>query len=136
MARKTDRENLMKMVYQMDIQHDFSMNACENYMDNVMGGRPEDPYFTTLFGYIQDHMDTIDEKINEFSRNWKTTRMAKVDLAILRVAAAEIMYMEDISSAVAANEAVEMAKRFSTEKSSKFINGVLGGIAGTYESRE
>ena len=134
MARKTDREHLMKMVYQMEMQNDFSMDACEHYIMNVMGSRPEDPYFLTLSGYILDHLETIDTRINEFSRNWKTSRMAKVDLAILRVAAAEIMYMEDISSAVAANEAVEMAKRFSTEKSSGFINGVLGGIAGSYEN--
>ena len=133
MARKTDREHLMKMIYQMDMQHDFSVEACEHYIENVMGSRPEDPYFLTMFGYLLDHLETIDEKINTFSRNWKTSRMAKVDLAILRVAAAEILYMEDITTAVAANEAVEMAKRFGTEKSPKFINGVLGSIARDYE---
>lgn len=131
MARMSDRVHLMKMIYQMDMQKDFSMEACESYMENVMERTPEDPYFITLFGYITENMEHIDEQINAFSRRWKTSRMARVDLAILRVAAAEILYMEDISTAISINEAVEMAKRFSTEKSSGFINGVLGSIAGS-----
>ncbi|MBR2778810.1 MAG: transcription antitermination factor NusB [Firmicutes bacterium] len=133
MARKTDRINLMKMIFQMEMQQDFSTEACEHYMENVLEGRPEDPYFLTLYGQIRDNLDTIDEKINAFSKNWKTSRMAKVDLAILRVSAAEILYMDDISPAVTANEAVEIAKKYSTEKSPGFINGVLGGIAGAHE---
>ena len=78
---------------------------------------------------VLSNKTVIDEKINEYSNKWNTTRMPKVDLAILRLAAVELMYMDDIPDAVAINEAVDMAKKFSSDESKAFINGILGKIA-------
>ena len=75
------------------------------------------------------HREEIDKAISEFSINWKLERMARTDLAILREAASEIMYIDDIPCAVTINEAVELAKIYGTEKAPKFINAVLGKIA-------
>lgn len=133
MARKTDRENLMKMVYQMGMREDFSEAACEAYKLNVLETEPKDDYFMRGFRVLQEHLPEIDARIEQFSRNWKTARMPKVDLAILRVATAEILYMPDIPPAVSADEAVEMARKFSTEKSFRFINGVLASVVKSHE---
>ncbi|HZK88390.1 MAG TPA: transcription antitermination factor NusB, partial [Anaerovoracaceae bacterium] len=69
-----------------------------------------------------------DSTIDKYSTNWNISRMAKVDLAITRLAVAEIMILEDVPDSVAINEAVYIAKKYSTEESSKFINGILGKI--------
>lgn len=66
--------------------------------------------------------------INDHSTRWKTSRMPKVDLALMRVALGEILYSEDIPDAVAVNEAINIARKFSTDHSAKFIHGVLGAI--------
>ncbi len=128
MARIADRENLMKLMYQMELQKDFTDEAFEIYMENQLKKDPGD-YFGLMFRLIRNHMSEIDDCINRYSRNWKTERMPKVDLAILRIACAELMYLDDIPVTVAANEAVNLAKNYSTEKSAKFINGVLASVA-------
>jgi N utilization substance protein B len=70
----------------------------------------------------------LDLKIETGSDNWKVSRMARVDLSILRVAATEIFYMEDIPDSVSANEAVELAKTFGGDESPKFVNGIIGKL--------
>ena len=77
---------------------------------------------------ILDNLDEIDESINSCSTKWKTSRMPKVDLAIMRLATGEIRYDEDIPEAVSINEAINLAKKFSTDNSARFIHGVLGAI--------
>ena len=71
----------------------------------------------------------LDEKIAELAIGWSVERMPKVDLSILRVALYEMMYMDKIPSSVSINEAVELAKRFGGDRSSAYINGMLGTFA-------
>ena len=71
--------------------------------------------------------EEIDEIISQNSHAWKIDRIAKVDLAILRLAIFELLYMEEIPKKVTSNEAVELAKKYSAEKSYKYVNGLLGG---------
>ena len=73
--------------------------------------------------------EEIDRMLNETSEGWKTSRMGKVDLAILRLAVYEMFFDEDVPVSVAINEAVELGKRFGTDDSSSFINGILGKLA-------
>lgn len=80
------------------------------------------------FWQIYEIKDELDELINKYSVGWKTSRMNKVDLAILRLAVYEIRYDEEIPKAIAINEAVNLAKKFSSDKSPAFINGILGKI--------
>ena len=75
------------------------------------------------------HLTEIDEKINNITDGWKTSRMGKVDLAIIRLAVYEILFDEDVPTSVAINEAVELAKQFGTDDSPSFVNGVLAKIA-------
>jgi len=67
--------------------------------------------------------------LEEASENWRVERMAESDLAVLRLAIAEMKYMEDVPESVAINEAVNLSKKYGGENSSVFVNGVLGGIA-------
>jgi N utilization substance protein B len=71
----------------------------------------------------------IDQKLNEQTTGWKTTRMNRVDLTILRLAVYEIVWDEEVPTGVAINEAVELAKRYSGEEGPSFINGVLAKFA-------
>ena len=67
--------------------------------------------------------------MNKASKGWKTSRMGKVDLTILRLASYEVLFDEDVPGKVAINEAVELAKKFGGDESPAFINGVLGKVA-------
>ena len=78
---------------------------------------------------ILEHLEEIDEILNDYSRGWKTTRMNRVDLTALRLAVYEMKMDEDVPVGVAINEAVELAKLFGGEDSGSFVNGVLGKIA-------
>ena len=77
---------------------------------------------------IVEHMDEIDGMINQASKNWKTTRMAKAELSILRLAAYEIKYEDDIPVSVSINEAVELAKLYGSDHGPAFVNGILSGM--------
>ena len=75
-----------------------------------------------------EHLEEIDAAINEVSEGWKTTRMGKVDLTLIRLAVYEMKHEEDIPVGVAINEAVELAKQYGTDDSPAFINGVLAKL--------
>ena len=127
-ARVAERENLMQMIYQMGITGDFSQEAYDRYINTEISLSKESKYSKELFAALSQHLVDIDKEIGEHSIKWKTDSMPAVDLAILRLALTEIHYMENIPVSVSINEAVNMAKKFSTEKSASFINGVLGKI--------
>lgn len=84
-----------------------------------------------IFKYINEifqNFDFINEKIQKFSIGWQTSRISKVDLAILRLSIYEIIFNDDIPNKVAINEAIEIAKAYSIENSPKFINGILAKV--------
>ncbi len=83
-------------------------------------------YIQEKYEAVAGHIAEIDELINEYAKGWKTARMNKVDLAILRLAVYEMKWDEEVPTGVAINEAVELAKRFSGGDSPSFVNGVLG----------
>ena len=128
MARTGERENLMKMIYQMGVQEDFSAEEYEKFTA-LQADSQITEYFVNGYRAAASNLKEIDELIDRYSVRWKTSRLPKVDLAILRLALAEICYLTDIPVSVTINEAVELAKKYSTEKSSKFINGLLGSAA-------
>lgn len=128
MSRKAEREMMMKMIFQMDAQNDFGQEIYDTFI--MLNDKSEiTDYFRNTYKNIVEHIDEIDAKIESNSIKWKLSRLPKVDLAILRVSAAEILYDENIPVSVSINEAVMLAKNYSTDKSSKFINGLLGNLA-------
>lgn len=87
------------------------------------------PYAVTLVDGIAEDAERIDELINEHSDGWSVARMPAMDRAVLRVATYELAYRSEIPIAVVLDEAVELAKEYSTEKSGRFVNGVLAALA-------
>lgn len=92
-------------------------------------GEQDREYILQKARAVAEHKDEIDALINDHTTGWKTTRMNKADLTILRLAVYEIKWDEDVPVSVAINEAVELAKQFGGEGSPSFINGVLARIA-------
>ena len=102
----------------------------ELYFDNLEDLQEKDQiYMEDKFRLIMGKLGEIDGLLNEKSSGWKTTRMSKVDLTILRLAVYEIRFDEDVPTGVAINEAVELAKRFGQDESASFVNGILGAVA-------
>lgn len=128
MTRNDAREIMMQILYEMEAAGEMNEETARRLAEERLAGNHVERGQALLVNIV-DHIDDIDERINRCSTRWKTTRMAKVDLAILRLAIGEMMYSEDIPDAVAINEAINLGKKFSTADSSKFIHGVLGAVS-------
>ncbi len=87
------------------------------------------PFVERLVRGVVGHLRAIDEMVGKASINWKMTRMNRVDRNILRMAAYELAFESDVPTRATLNEAIEMAKRYGTEDSGKFVNGILDRIA-------
>ncbi len=128
MGRKQAREGTMKILYQMEMNEDFSDEALDIFFDNFTFDELEKEYILDAMKKIKENLDFIDKHIESYSEGWNLNRLAKIDLAALRIAVYEILYRKDIPIEVSINEAIEIVKKYSTEESFKFINGVLGGF--------
>ncbi|MEG2283886.1 MAG: transcription antitermination factor NusB [Bacilli bacterium] len=129
MTRSEAREVLMQAVFQMDAQNDQSEELVELLIKDKKSDDKQIDYIRSSFREIKFNLEEIDKTINRNSRSWNTERMAKTDLAILRVAIYEMEYNETVPVPVTINEAVNMAKKFGGPDSQKFINGILGSVA-------
>ena len=132
MNRRQAREFVMTVAFQLDLNNGWGNDATEYVTKEEVKGQYD--YALDIVDKLIKNHDKIDNVINEVSDGWTTARMAKTDLAIIRVAMCEILYREDVPNAVAINEAVEMAKRYGTGSSSKFINAILGKVDKQAES--
>ena len=127
MKREDIREKTMQLVYQMDITGDFIV-ADLNIVEESLKAAGKQQAVDTLLA-VQDHHEEIDRLISANLDRWSFDRIARTDLAILRTAVAEMLYVEGIPVSVSINEAVDLAKKYGDERSYAFINSVLGKIA-------
>lgn len=127
MNRRDARILVMQYIFQMDAQKDFTVCALDGFLSdkNITNQKA---YILNTIDCVCQHIDDIDSNINQCAEGWSINRIAKVDLSILRLATAEILYVSDIPKSVSINEAVELAKLYSDDKSPKFINAVLKNI--------
>lgn len=132
MIRREFREHVFKMLFQIEFVDMEDMPEQINlYLDYLeSAGESEKEQIKNKLQAVLGKVTEIDEILNEKTTGWKTTRMNKVDLTILRLAVYEMKWDEDIPTGVAINEAVELAKRFSGDEGPSFINGVLAKVAG------
>jgi N utilization substance protein B len=128
MKRKETREEAVKIAYCMDVNKEFDKSLPCKYINHFEIEGVDTEYLNKTMDDMIDHIDDIDTYIKDNSKDWKISRIAKVDLAVLRVALSEILYNESIPSSVSINEAVEISKKYSSEDSHKFINGILGTV--------
>lgn len=131
MLRTELREHIFKMLFQVEFNDSAAMAENMNYYFETLEDAEEKDkqYIQNKYEAIVSHTKEIDELLNENATGWKTTRMNKVDLSILRLAVYEIKWDEDVPDKVAINEAVELAKRFGGDSSPSFVNGVLAKFA-------
>jgi transcription antitermination protein NusB len=130
MSRKTAREVAMKLAFARLFGGEDTYEAIlEKSGINEKPTEDDMSYSDQVIRGIEEHGTELDEKIAELAIGWSIDRMPRVDLSILRVAIYEMLYMDAIPSSVSINEAVELAKRFGGEKSSSYINGMLGTLA-------
>ena len=127
MTRRELRENVFKMLFRVEFHEDGSMSEQLVMLDDELENIKEEDaaYINSKGSDIIAKMAEIDEAINAATTGWKTSRMGKVDLSIIRLAVYEIKYEEDVPAKVAINEAVELAKLYGTDNSASFVNGVL-----------
>ncbi|CEO12685.1 transcription antitermination factor NusB [Paraclostridium sordellii] len=154
----TTREYMMKFIYQIDINKEGGEDInskLENFLNDnfeYIKNRYEElklqfsdeadvelnesqldeiidrKYLNEMVKNFELNKSTIDELISKYAKNWTINRMAKVDLAILRLAVCEILYVLNMPTKVSINEAIELAKLYCDDKSPKFINGILGSV--------
>lgn len=135
MGRKLAREGAMKLLFQMQSTEDYGEENIEVFLGNFVYDENEQIYIKAAIYKIIDNLAHIDEYIENHLEGWSIYRLAKVDLAVLRIAIYEILYRDDIPMEVSINEAIEIAKKYSKEDSFKFINGVLGGFVRDFDKK-
>lgn len=136
LTRREIREKALQTLFQLAANEDLSadqamqqaLTSHEELADEV--DRVAVPkYLELLTSGVTEHQTVIDAKIEENLANWSMKRLAKTDLMILRIAIFEMLYVTDVPAKVALNEALEITKLYSDEKSRKFVNGVLAKVA-------
>ena len=131
MVRKELREHIFKMLFQIEFNDPQEMpEQIEYYFSTLEDAADKDKeYIKRKYAAVLEKTEEIDELINANAKGWKTTRMNKVDLSILRLAVYEMKWDDEVPVKGAINEAVELAKCFGSEESGAFVNGILGKIA-------
>ena len=125
MNRIRSREVAMEVMYQMEIHKEYDTDKFLTYYDEIL----DDVYIRQIISLWLEHKDEVESKITEHLKGWKLDRIAKIDLAILRLGITELTYDQSIPVKVSINEAVNLAKKYVDDKSGKFINGVLSHFA-------
>lgn len=127
MTRRELRENVFLMLFRVEFHEEEEMTEqlimLEDEIEDI--AEEDSSYIHSKCKNIIEKISEIDNAINESTKGWKTTRMGKVDLTIIRLAVYEMKYEEDIPAKVSINEAVELAKKYGTDDSASFVNGVL-----------
>ncbi len=127
--RRKAREFALQVLYQIDLAGTDSEDAFDLFWRNFDTVDEAREFSHGLMNGVVSNIDEIDGLIEKFSENWSLGRMAMVDRNILRTAVYELLYMEDIPPNVTINEAIDIGKKFSSENSGAFINGILDRIS-------
>ena len=146
MSRRLARESAIKFLFSADFNKNENLDEMmKNFFDNEEENLEDDAQEVLNKNDIKfadevirgtiENLQHIDQLIQDNTTGWTKERIAKVDLAILRLALYEILFREDIPGSVAINEAIELAKKYSTDESGGFVNGVLGKIVRETEAK-
>jgi transcription antitermination protein NusB len=127
--RRKGRELALQALYQIEITGDASMAAVDLFLNHFEGNLEAKEFARRLVSGVISQRMGIDGIIQRCTEHWKLMRLAKVDLVILRMATYELVFCPDIPLNVSLDEAIEIGKRFSTDDSANFINGVLDQVA-------
>lgn len=127
-TRRISREQALQALFYMDMHDDGVEDPVQAFCDSFAQDKATEPFFHRLTEGVKGNRKTIDTVIERFSSNWKLSRMSCVDRNVLRIAVYELLFCEDIPPKVSINEAIDVAKRFGTDESGAFINGILDSV--------
>lgn len=133
MKRREQREHIFELLFRIEFHDEEEMkNQIELFFDDIemiIIEQKDRFYIENKFRDIVSKLNEIDASINNIAEGWKTNRMGKVDLTIIRLAEYEMKYDDEVPVNVAINEAVELAKKFGGDESPAFVNGILAKLA-------
>ena len=148
LTRREIREKALQTLFQVQGDADFPLDTAIEYallseQEEVKDKESEEAevsvsvpdYLQTLVSGVIEHQEKIDQMITSHLRNWSISRLAKTDLLILRIAVYELMFQKDLHASVVMDEAIEITKMYSDEKSRKFVNGVLSNVNDTVNKK-
>jgi transcription antitermination protein NusB len=134
--RREGRELALQTLYALDLNPMAVRESLRQLRENTRVQASVRVFAEELVTGVMENRKEIDRRIGEQSKNWAISRMGRVDLNILRIATFELLSRDDIPRNVTINEAIEVAKRFGTEESPAFINGILDEIAASVPDKE
>lgn len=135
--RTQGRELALQALYQIDLLKTFPPDERERFLTEHAEGADVREFAAGLVDGVVEHRAAIDPEIEEVAKNWELGRMAIIDRNILRMGVLELVFRsDDIPPKVAINEAVDLAKKYSTKNSSAFVNGILDKIRERFEARK
>lgn len=126
--RSKARDHALRALYQLDVARAPVEEGLASYLRHHRVAKPSRLFVTALVRGVQEHRDAVDALIAKHAVNWRLARMAVVDRNILRLGVYELAWVRDVPATVIINEAVELAKRYGTPDSGKFVNGILDTI--------
>jgi len=129
--RTKARELALQILYQLDLRGDDLHGGVEEFLKAATGDGEILDFARLLISGAWERRAEIDKIIEGAARNWEIRRMAAIDRNILRLATFELLHLEEIPPLVTINEAIDMAKKYSTKKSGHFVNGILDHIRTT-----
>jgi N utilization substance protein B len=132
-TRRKARELAMQALFYMDMRQNASTEMLEYFCNCFCPPRKSRPFFMKLVTGVLDKKGEIDALVERFSQHWKISRMSCVDRNVMRIAVYEMLYCEDIPPKVSINEAVDVGKKFGTQESGAFINGIMDSIRSALE---
>jgi transcription antitermination protein NusB len=127
--RSRGREVALQVLYQIEQNSEVPLGEVHSFIRRRLLDDPKLCEFTeSLISGIKEHQAEIDSIISQVAENWRLDRMAAIDRNILRLGAFEMLFCPEVPAKVAINEALELAKRYSTAQSSRFVNGILDRV--------
>ena len=126
--RRKARESTLQILFQLEFDTAHPDKVFASFWENRRATKEIKEHSRWLVDNIASHRENIDHLIQSVSANWRISRMAVVDRNILRIAVCELLYEENLAPAIVINEAIEIAKKFSSEEGATFVNGILDAV--------
>ena len=133
--RRIARESVLQALYAQQFSEDEPVIVLNRIMALYPEKKKNFKFILSLFQCVLDHVDWANDMIKSHLQNWEFDRVAQIDRVLLRMGICEIFYMDDIPPKVSISEMVEIAKVYSTEESSGFINGILDAVYKEFQQK-
>ena len=127
-GRRETREWIIQFLFQLDFNPEPVDIALKDFWEKKEPSEHEKTYAEEIIKGVVQRKDELDDRLSQYAKRWDSERMGAVDRTVMRVALFEMLYRDDVPPVVSINEAVDIAKRFSTAESGKFVNGILDKV--------